>query len=127
MPFVTESLVPSGAVLDGRVARFHSLHTCDVDFSEYGTRMIYACRKGVAESELLEMLMTSGNLRAGPLSSDLYSRVYEQQLHVPDRYGRTLLHYAVRYNFKNLVPKILELNREFYSDPMLRVDEKIQV
>ncbi|CAD7959962.1 unnamed protein product [Amoebophrya sp. A120] len=118
MPFVTETLIPSGAVLDGRVPRFHSLHTQDIDFQEFGSRMIYALRKGMSEEELMEMLMTTDNLRAGPYSSDFYSKLYEKELHLQDKFGRTLLHYAIRYNMKVLSSKILELNAQHYLDPM---------
>ncbi|CAD7939965.1 unnamed protein product [Amoebophrya sp. A25] len=118
MPFVTESLVPSASVVDSRVPRFHSVHVCELDFADYGTRLMYALRKGMSEDEILEMLRPSSDLRAGPLSSNSYSGRYERQMHVQDQYGRTLLHYACRYNFKNLVAKILDLNRRYYLDPL---------
>lgn len=125
MPFVTELAIPSEAATDPNIPAFVSLHTCDFDAAHYGTRFIFAIETGHCEDDLLDMLCEDANgLRAGRLASNEHNMEYFTSLHIGDREGRTALHHAVRRGHHKLVLRILELNKQFYNDPMKDFDSE---
>ena len=117
MPFTTEALVPSSAVEDKNLPRFYSIHNCPYDRSEYGSRLIYMVVRQYSEDEILDMLLPENHPAAGNLSNDSCYRKYQRCFHKRDRHGRTLLHHACRWGYKELVFRILAHIKDHYFDP----------
>ena len=94
MPFQTEQMVPTAALKDSRVPRFHSFHTQPFDKKKYGTRLIFACLMGKSEDELRQLMLHQESRRSGTLSSNKWYKLYHHTLHIPDEKGKTIVHYA---------------------------------